>query len=431
VRNIVLHLAETGFLPPMGEPNDAVGAVAPYASQARLIQALLEERLGTRAAGIAATVHRFQGNEKKAMVLDLTDSLGARLGRFLQAVRVEDDGARLLNVAASRARHHVVLVGNFEYLRAKATDDAIVLRLIDNFEDHGEALDLNTLLPLAERDWVDGLHVVMPASFDFPESAAGAFTEGTFYPAFQQDLARVRESIVIFSPFATGRGTGRWVDSLRAALARGVRVRILTRPPDEPGGGTTDEVNDLVRGLRDLGVAVDLRARMHEKIAILDGRILWHGSLNILSHRDTHESMLRIESPGACSQLARFISTPGGRGDDAPALDARENPECPKCGGSTVWNDGRFGIYFECENPSCDGKMDARRSGRARATVGDGRRTGRRRPSGSRSGPDQGATGHPCPKPGCGGQLAERNSRHGRFLGCTKFPLCRHTENLD
>ena len=123
VRNIVLHLAETGFLPPAGEPNDAVGAVAPYASQARLIQALLEDRLGARAAGIAATVHRFQGNEKKAMVLDLTDSLGARLGRFLQASRIEEDGARLLNVAASRARHHVVLVGNFEYLRAKAPGD--------------------------------------------------------------------------------------------------------------------------------------------------------------------------------------------------------------------------------------------------------------------------------------------------------------------
>ena len=431
VRNIVLHLAETGFLPPAGEPNDAVGAVAPYASQARLIQALLEDRLGVRAAGIAGTVHRFQGNEKAAMVLDLTDSLGARLGRFLQAVRIEEDGARLLNVAASRARHHVVLVGNFEYLRAKAPGDAIVRRLIDHFEEHGEALDLKTLLPLAERDWVDGLHRVMPASFDFPEGAAGAFTEGTFYPAFQQDLARARESIVIFSPFATGPGTGRWVDPLRAALGRGVRVRILTRPPEEPGGGTTDEVGELVRALRDLGVVVDLRARMHEKIAILDGRILWHGSLNILSHRDTHESMLRIESPAACGQLARFVSTPAGRRDEVPALDARENPECPKCSGPTVWNDGRYGIYFECEDPDCEGKVDARRGARGRAAGGDGRGSGRRRPSCRGSGPTSGAGGRRCPKPGCGGRLAERNGRNSRFLGCTNYPGCRHTENLE
>ncbi len=432
VRNIVLHLAETGFLPPTREPNDAVGAVAPYASQARLIQALLDDRLGNRAAGIAATVHRFQGNEKAAMVLDLTDSVGARLGRFLQATRIEEDGARLLNVAVSRARRHVILLGNFEYLRAKAPRDGFVRRLVDHFEEHGEALELDDLLPLADRDWIDGLHRVLPATFDLPEGAAGAFTEGTFYPAFLKDLARARESIVIFSPFATGDGTARWVDSLRAALARGIKVRILTRPPEEFGGSSSDEVAELVQALRDLGVTVDLRARMHEKIAILDGRILWHGSLNILSHRDTHESMLRLESPAACQQLSRFLTTPAGRREEdaAPSLDAPENPACPKCGGPTVWNDGRYGIYFECEDANCEGKVDARRGRRQRQTG-----TGRGRPRGEGPGRTQQRastdTGRPCPEPGCSGRLAERNGRFGRFLGCTNYPRCRHTEDLE
>ena len=50
------------------------------------------------------------------------------------------------------------------------------------------------------------------------------------------------------------------------------RTRRARAPPEEPGGGTTDEVGEVVCALRDLGVAVDLRARMHEKIAILDDR---------------------------------------------------------------------------------------------------------------------------------------------------------------
>lgn len=432
VRNIVLHLAETGFLPPTGEPNDAVGAVAPYSSQARLIQALLDDRLGNRAAGVAATVHRFQGNEKAAMVLDLTDSLGARLGRFLQATRIEEDGARLLNVATSRARRHVILLGNFEYIRAKARRDGFVRRLVDHFEEHGEAFGLDALLPLAERDWIDGLHRVLPATFDLPEGAAGAFTEGTFYPTFLKDLARVRESIVIFSPFATEGGTARWVDSLRAALARGVRARILTRPPEEFGGGPTDEVAELIQALRGLGITVDLRARMHEKIAILDGHILWHGSLNILSHRDTHESMLRLQSPTACQQLSRFLTTPLSRREEenAPSLDAPENPECPKCGGPTVWNTGRFGIWFECEDAECDGKVDPRR-GRGQRRTGTARNRGGGQRRGRRNQRASTGTGRPCPEPGCDGQLAERNGRYGRFLGCTNYPHCRHTGSLE
>ncbi len=425
VRNIVLYLAKTGFI---GDDKIAVGAVAPYSSQARLIQALLEDRLGSRAVGIAATVHRFQGNEKRVMLVDLTDSLGAPLGRFLRATGREEDGARLLNVAVSRAKHHVVLLGNFEYLRAKAPRSSFVRRIVDQFEEHGEAIKIDDLLPLAEPDWVDGLHRVMPATFDFPEGGAGAFTEGTFYPAFLKDLIRAQQSIVILSPFATGRGAARWVDPLRAAFIRGVRIRVLTRPPEEPGGGGTEEVAELVQGLRDLGVTVDLRARMHEKIAILDGHVLWHGSLNILSHRDTHESMLRIESPAACRQVGRFVSTPKAARDEEATLDSSENPQCPRCGRPTVWNNGKFGIWFECEDKTCNVKIDPRRRSN-QGRNGDAPRGAASQTKSSTRSKDA----HPdrsCPKPGCTGKLAVRMGRRGKFLGCTKYPACKYTEDL-
>lgn len=428
VRNILLHLAETGFLPPAGKPNDAVGAISPYASQARLIQALLEDRLKDRAAGLAATVHRFQGNEKSAIVLDLTDSFGSHLGHFLKATRLEEDGARLLNVAASRAKHHLILVANFDFIQAHAPDSSFVLQMLELFEEKGEELNLNSLLPLADRDWVDGLHRVHGQPFDFPDDAAGAFTEGTFYPVFLRDIERARKSIVIFSPFATQAGTARWMDALRLALSRNVRVRILTRPPNEPGGGGSGEVSQLVDALRDLGVTVDLRARMHEKIAILDGRILWHGSLNILSHRDTHESMLRIDSPAACSQVGRFVSTPGGFGDsDEPTINAPENPECPKCGGATIWKEGRYGIYFECEAPHCDGKVNARRRHRGDRDPGSTR--GRSSGSGRKGKSSGGESALPCPQPGCDGNLMVRKGKFGQFLGCSNYPRCRYTQN--
>jgi len=417
VRNLVLHLADTGFLPTDGRPNDAVGAVSPYASQARLIQSLLEDKLKARAAGIAATVHRFQGNEKAAMVLDLTDSFGVRLGRFLKATSVQEDGARLLNVAASRARFHVVLVGNFKFLLNKAPHNAIVRRLIDHFQKHGQSLDAEDLLPLGQEDWVDGIHCMVPPSFEWPEQGAGVFSEGTFYPAFLNDLARAKESIVIMSPFATQTGTSRWVDSIRAAQAKGVRIRILTRPAGEFGGGSSAEVAELVTELRRLNIVVDLRAKMHEKVAILDGHILWHGSLNILSHSNTHESMLRIDSKIACEQLGRFVTSPTRGRDSLAVIDQEENPQCPECGRTTIWINGRYGVFFKCEDPQCTGEIDLRRKG------AENHRT--------RQKANDGTTGRPCPAKGCNGRLVARNGRYGKFLGCSQYPRCRHTENIN
>jgi hypothetical protein len=427
VRNIVSHIAGTGFLPNIGEPNDAIGVVTPYASQARLIQALLDDRVGPRATGVAATVHRYQGNEKMAMILDLPDSYGVRLSRFLKAKNIREDGARLLNVAASRAKQHLILVGNFDYLQDKAPADGFVRGLIDHFGNHGEKINLENFLPLAEQDWMDGLFRIMPTTFDLPEGDVGAFSEGTFYPAFFKDLAEVCESIVIFSPFVTKRGTSRWIDSFRAALTRGVKIRILTRPPHEFGGCTTKEVAELVHALRNLGITIDLRSKMHEKIAILDGRILWNGSLNILSHSDTYESMLRLDSKSLCQMLRRYVSTPTGRrgNDSNPFLDSPENPPCPKCGKPTVWNTGRYGIFFKCEDADCDGKVDPLRAGNQ--TRIDTNRSNNRR---SNITQDSNDVSKLCPKDGCNGRLVERKGKFGLFLGCTNFPKCRHTENL-
>jgi hypothetical protein len=423
LRNIVLHLAEMGVMPSAEKPNDIVGVVTPYAAQARLVQALIEDRLGKRAAGICATVHRFQGNEKRGIILDLTDSTGIKPSRFLTASKFEEIGARLLNVAISRARNQVILVGNFTYLRSKVPRESILQRLLDHFEQEGEALDPHGLLPIADLDWIDGLNQIIPHTFDMPEGAAGAFTEGTFYPAFSADIRRAENSIVIFSPFATGSGTARWVDTLRAAVNRGAHVHIVTLPPEEFGGGNAAEVAELIRDLRSIGVTVDLRRNMHEKIAMIDGRILWHGSLNILSHNKTSESMLRIESPSACEQLSRNVSLRAGRWEDgAPAFEFEGNPRCPRCDGPTMWNEGRNGIWFTCEDPECDGKVEAR----ARWSSQEGRRTGSARRGGRRS-----AQAKSCPTPGCGGMLREREGRYGKFLGCSNYPKCRYTEKLE
>jgi DNA topoisomerase-1 len=41
---------------------------------------------------------------------------------------------------------------------------------------------------------------------------------------------------------------------------------------------------------------------------------------------------------------------------------------------------------------------------------------------------DLGTTEEKCPK--CGGQLAIRMSKYGKFLACSNFPACRFTKNI-
>jgi len=428
IRKIVAYLDNEGCLPVERGTNDVLGIISPYSAQTKLIQALLNDQLQGRGAEFAATVHRFQGNEKDSIIVDLTDSIGARLGRFMNAIRLEEDGSRLLNVAVSRARHRVLLIANFGFLRNKAPEDGKLLELLNYFEEFGEALEAKELLLLGQDDWADGIaHIGNAGGFGFSDEDVTVLTEGTFYPAFTRDLTEAKRSILIFSPFVTERGTSRWIDLLRAALSREVLVRLVTRPPGDQGGVLEEGLPETVSGIRKLGISVDHRARMHEKIAIIDDEILWHGSLNVLSHNNTSESMLRIHSPSACAQVGKFVTTPQSKRDRNANIYQAENPQCPNCEEPMIWKNGRYGVYFECD--VCGTKIDGRTS----------RVSGTRVPL-----PTQGqhrtrqhtqmATqeSKPCPRPACGGRLVIKRGPRGAFLGCTNYRSlgCRESEDL-
>jgi len=427
IRGLLACLEEEGYWADDQRTNN-IGVVTPFKAQTRLLQRLAAERFGERARGLAATVHRFQGKEKDGIVFDLTESYGARASHFLRAKDTREDGVRLLNVGLSRARDYVVLVGNFEYVMRNG--GPVVQEVVSWFRDRGEPLDAKKLLEASGPDWIDALSSLHPPSVTLPESATGLFNEATFYPAFAEDLRRASRSVVILAPYITENGVGRWADHFHAAIARGVSIRVTSRPPSQQPPGMAGNAEELFDKLLELGVAVDYRARMHEKLAIIDEGIVWHGSLNILSHRNTHESMMRIPSPALAEQLLRFLSPfSGAAGQEERA--APGNPPCPDCQRPTILDRGRYGPFFRCS--SCGATLDPRRLRRANADQRQGRLRrqasagGRRWRNRSAGG---GAIGAACPMPGCGGRLERRHGRFGAFLGCSNFPDCRYTENL-
>ncbi len=351
VQNIVQRLHESGYLPE-NEPNESIGVVSPFAAQARLIDGLLTERLGQRGAGIAATVHRFQGNEKATMILDLTDATGVSISGFLKAKRIDEEGARLLNVALSRAKDHVILVGDFRYLIDKGGRSSLVTGVIQDFRKYGSPIEIDLFSELTGAEWATGLGHLGAAAFDFSEDTSAIFDERTFYEVFPGDLKRAEESIIIFSPYMTEDGVGRWADYFRLARLRGISVQIHTQPPRTRRGFWDNPTESITQRLRQLGVSVAYRSNMHEKVALIDRHIAWHGSLNILSHNNSTESMFRIVSRSLCKNLGDNLDT-----------ETSSNPVCPQSGHETVrmarQRDGA--TFYKCIDPACGCTVDDRR----------------------------------------------------------------------
>lgn len=133
------------------------------------------------------------------------------------------------------------------------------------------------------------------------------FDENSFYPAFRKDLSKCGAELLIESPFVTCRRVSALLPELQRLKLRKVKIALITRDPFE----NDDEVSSIdalkaIAQLQRIGVQVIFSDGLHRKIAILDRKILYEGSLNIMSQSNSLEVMRRFESVKACWKMIGF-----------------------------------------------------------------------------------------------------------------------------
>ncbi|MBA2539787.1 MAG: DNA2/NAM7 family helicase, partial [Deltaproteobacteria bacterium] len=100
----------------------SIGVITPYAAQAIEIRRLLAAR-GIADEVECHTIHRFQGRECDAILIDLVDAAPMRPSALV------NEGPNLLNVSVSRARGKLVIVADVAYFEA-ALPDGLVTRFL-------------------------------------------------------------------------------------------------------------------------------------------------------------------------------------------------------------------------------------------------------------------------------------------------------------
>lgn len=184
-----------------------------------------------------------------------------------------------------------------------------------------------------------------------------------FLDRFRVDLSNSGEEVVILSPFLSSNRAIHYYQILMTLTERGVKVDVYTKPQNEQPESLRALYWQVEKALMQSGVSVHTRAGMHEKIGIVDNHILWHGSLNILSHNNTRESMLRFESTDLVQEiiaelqlgLERLSSEPV-RGENAGTDDFIDSPACLICNGRMISYE-HAGMWICQKSPDCAGSV--------------------------------------------------------------------------
>jgi phosphatidylserine/phosphatidylglycerophosphate/cardiolipin synthase-like enzyme len=180
----------------------------------------------------------------------------------------------------------------------------------------------------------------------------------------RRSIDGARSSVWVWSPWV-GRHAPALQDALRAAVGRGVEVYLVALPETE----VTAALRASLESLRNDLPHVVLEHRMHQKIVVVDERLTFLGSMNVLSHAALpsarrREVMVLFEGRQFAEGLLRFEH----------ADDLRDPPPCPACG-EQMWHANerkkpKPGWYWYCgrtvDGGRCQCSTPFVRSGRPR-----------------------------------------------------------------
>ncbi|MCL6477521.1 MAG: AAA family ATPase [Peptococcaceae bacterium] len=333
---------------------DRVGIVTPYRAQARLIEKIARD-WGIRDGMRINTVHSFQGGEEPVIVFDCVEGPGVSKWSMLDDQRPNSDARLLLNVALTRAKYKVFLIAHKEYIYSSQNKESIINQIINYFIKHGIEISSEMLVDnYLANDFEKYASAALGIASHIDIEGTTLFTEKNFWPAFLSDIQSAKESLLIMSPFASLRRAGKMMEFFRAMLRNNIKIRVYTRPPSQQSGSLSEHAEQVITQLDAIGATVVQRRNMHQKVAIIDSRIAWEGSLNILSHRDTQEQMRRFEGENAVQEVIRNLEL-----DQDEAVGDITKKLCPTCFEKGLKNElivkkGRYGAFLSCSSyPKC------------------------------------------------------------------------------
>lgn len=405
-----------------------IGIICPFRAQVNLIKEMLndlvKEKPELREVIVADTVHKYQGDEKQIIIFDTVTG---------DQTRLTDDNLehgqdeQLMNVAFSRAKEKCVVLTDVTKVEKKHSESSVLRQLIQYCRGKKDPIIRSKGIlkdyPVndAEEQWLKKLNK-QTITKEFHQ--AELFNQDSFYPAFIKDIFTTNNELMIVSPFLTHERTNAFLPIFEHLIRNNINIFVITRTPRLQEGSLKQQSVEVIKELEDKGVIVlPLAAPIHQKLAVIDRRILWEGSLNILSQRNSIEIMRRFEGEESCKQLLSFL----GFDKNIGKIGENRLVRCEFCTkpGAWYWTDKSiFGGYWtHClignhkigKEPLTEGEVQDKKKKLTKLRSMKKQYTGDGTPI--------------CPEHEV--QMIRKKGKWGKdFWGCPKYPRCRVTEKM-
>lgn len=140
--------------------------------------------------------------------------------------------------------------------------------------------------------------------FDAADKSISTIYDGyAAMASFEQDLIDAAQSIVIVSPYFQKERIVKLLPILQKALASGVDIVIHTKGLDSYASEKQESVREASSMIEQAGIAVHAHKELQQRYAIVDGSIVWYGSVDFLAFGRKDTDVLRFVNPDIAGEF--------------------------------------------------------------------------------------------------------------------------------
>lgn len=322
--------------------------VAPYRAHAKLVSVLLKDFTNLQDEVVAGTAHSFQGSEADVVIFDMVaDEPHFRVNLFMSSL--DEELKCLLNVALTRAKFRLIILGDFDYCGACGKKAFLGRTLIPFLLKRFPRIDARKIVPDGLAARAAKAQMSMLGGEIDPNAERIVVTQEDFYRLLSSDLGNAKHRVIIYSPFVTSDRLSFLLPQLLAAIERGVQIYVITKALSERSKSEQPMIRKFEKQLSEIGTVVIHKLRMHEKLVFIDEDITWSGSLNPLSFSNTQEIMERRKSKAILKDYFQIL-----RLQKLLAVQGTPEAKCPICGDEIIAAEGADQPYYwRCKNDEC------------------------------------------------------------------------------
>lgn len=134
---------------------------------------------------------------------------------------------------------------------------------------------------------------------------AKIFSKDDYKSNFENDLLCAKNIIVISSPYLSKKETNQFVLTSTKVIPKGIKIFIITKLLSDESKAKAQ--GELIKTMENAGIQVVIKENLGQKIAVIDKKVLWYGSVNFLGFSEQDDCCMRISSAQIASEVEAEI----------------------------------------------------------------------------------------------------------------------------